>query len=123
MDENIRFKTERKEENSKDTISNFIFVRSERKMLKINFSDIHYVESLSDYIKLHLSGKTVIVRETITNIEAKLPKQDFIRVHRSFIVSIAKIDLFTNEYLEINGKMLPISRTYKNSVLQRLENI
>ena len=92
-------------------------------MLKINFSDIHYVESLSDYIKLHLSGKTVIVRETITNIEAKLPKQDFIRVHRSFIVSIAKIDLFTNEYLEINGKMVPISRTYKNSVLQRLENI
>ncbi len=122
MDENIRFKTESKEENSKD-ISNFIFVRSERKMLKINFSDIHYIESLSDYIKLHLSGKTVIVRETITNIEAKLPKQDFIRVHRSFIVSIAKIDLFTNEYLEINGKIIPISRTYKNSVLQRLENI
>ena len=102
--------------------SNFIFVRSDRKMIKINFSDVNYIESLSDYIKIHLTDKTVITRETITSIEAKLPKKDFVRVHRSFIVSVLKIDSFTNEYIEINKKAIPISRTYKKDVVFRLEN-
>ncbi len=101
--------------------SDFIFVRSDRKMIKINFADINYIESLSDYIKVHLSDKTVITRETITSIEAKLPKKDFIRTHRSFIVSISKIDSFTNEYLELNKNVIPISRSYKNNVIERLE--
>ena len=102
--------------------SNFIFVRFDRKMIKINFADINYIESLSDYIKIHLTDKTVITRETITGIEAKLPKNDFIRIHRSFIVSISKINSFTNEYIEINKKQIPISRTYKKEVVLRLEN-
>ena len=101
--------------------SNFIFVRSDRKMIKINFPDVNYIESLSDYIKIHLTDKTVITRETITSIEAKLPKNDFIRVHRSFIVSVLKIDSFTNEYIEINKKAIPISRTYKKDVVYRLD--
>lgn len=101
--------------------SNFIFVRSDRKMIKINFSDVNYIESLSDYIKIHLTDKTVITRETITSIEAKLPKNEFIRVHRSFIVSVLKIDSFTNEYIEINKKAIPISRTYKKDVVYRLD--
>ena len=102
--------------------SNFIFVRSDRKMIKINFAEILYIESLSDYIKIHLTNKTVITRETITGIEAKLPKNDFIRIHRSFIVSVSKIDSFTNEYIDINKKQIPISRTYKKGVVLRLEN-
>ncbi len=102
--------------------SNFIFVRSDRKMIKINFCDINYIESLSDYIKIHLTDKTIITRETISNIEVMLPQKDFIRTHRSFIVSLASIESFTNEYIEINGSEIPISRSYKNAVLQRLEN-
>ncbi len=102
--------------------NNFIFVRSDRKMIKINFCDINYIESLSDYIKIHLTDKTIITRETISNIEVMLPQKDFIRTHRSFIVSLASIESFTNEYIEINGSEIPISRSYKNAVLQRLEN-
>ncbi|MET2986358.1 LytR/AlgR family response regulator transcription factor [Aureibaculum conchae] len=103
--------------------SDFIFVRADRKMVKINFSEILYIESLSDYIQIHFKDKTVTTRETISNIEAKLPQQQFLRVHRSFIVSIAKIELFTNEFVEINNKAIPISRTYKNDVLKQLENL
>ncbi|MCK5168682.1 MAG: LytTR family transcriptional regulator, partial [Bacteroidales bacterium] len=102
--------------------SDFIFVRSDRKMIKINFGDINYIESLSDYIKIHLIDKTIITRETISNIEAKLPRKNFIRVHRSFIVSLASINSFTNEYVGINKNEIPISRSYKKEVLQRLEN-
>jgi len=103
--------------------SNFIFVRSDRKMIKINFSDIYYIESYSDYIKIHIADKIIVTRETITSIEAKLPKNDFIRIHRSYIVAIAKIDSFTSEFIEVNKKAIPISRSYKKDVLIRLENV
>jgi len=103
--------------------SDFIFVRSERKMIKINFNEINYIESLSDYIKIHLEDKTVITRETISNIEVKLPKNDFIRIHRSYIISISKIESFTNEFIEIHKKAIPISRSYKTTVLNKLENL
>jgi DNA-binding LytR/AlgR family response regulator len=103
--------------------SDFIFVRSDRKMIKINFSDISYVESFSDYIKIHIINKTIVTRETITSIEAKLPQKDFMRVHRSFIVSIPKIVSFTNEFIEVNKKAIPISRSYKKDVLARLEKV
>jgi len=103
--------------------NDFIFVRADRKMVKINFSEINYVESFSDYIKIISTGKTIITRETISNIEAKLPKSNFLRIHRSYIVSIPKIESFTNEFIEIHKKALPISRSYKKDVLLRLENI
>ena len=99
-----------------------IFVRSDRKMVKIDFKEINYIESLSDYIKIYLKDKTITTRETISNIEAKLPQAQFLRVHRSYIVAISKIDSFTNEFVEIHKKAIPISRSYKQSVLNTLEN-
>ena len=113
-------------ENSSEIIpdkSDFIFVRSDRKMIKINFSEINYIESFSDYIKFHLNDKIIVTRETISSIEAKLPKNEFLRIHRSYIVSISKIESFTNEFIEIHKKALPISRSYKKEVLFRLENV
>ena len=101
----------------------FFFVRADRKMVKIDYDQIKYIESLSDYIKIHLQTQSVVTRETISNIEAKLPQKDFIRTHRSFIVAINMIRSFTNEYIEIENKTIPISRNYKTEVLNRLENI
>lgn len=92
-------------------------------MIKINFSDLEYIESLSDYLKLYLNNKVIITRETISSIEAKLPKKEFIRVHRSYIVAINKIESFTQEFIEINKKAIPISRSYKNDVKLRLDNV
>jgi len=100
--------------------TDFIFVRSDRKMIKIDFDEILYVESLSDYIKIYTHDKTVITRETITNMEAKLPATRFLRIHRSFLIAIEKIETYTNEFVEVNKKALPISRTYRETVLQRL---
>lgn len=101
--------------------SDSIFVRSDRKMIKINFSEILFIESLSDYIKIHLKDKNVVTRETISNIEAKLPQHDFLRVHRSYIVALNSIDSFTSELVEMGKKQIPISRSYKDGVLKRLE--
>jgi len=98
----------------------YFFVRSDRKMIKIIYSNIIFIESLSDYIKIHLTDKIIITRETITNVEAKLPQKEFIRTHRSYIVSIAKISSYTSEFLEIEKEQIPISRTYKNFVIEKL---
>lgn len=106
-----------------DEKSDYIFVRSDRKMVKVRFSEINHIESISDYIKIFLTDKNVVTRETISNIEAKLPQNEFIRTHRSYIVSIDKIASFTNEIIEMeNKKEIPISRSYKNEVLHKLEN-
>jgi len=102
--------------------NDFIFVRSDRRMLKVDFNAIIYVESYSDYIKIHLQDETITTRETITSIEAKLPKTQFLRIHRSYIVCITKIQSFTNEHITVNRKALSISRSYKKEVLKRLEN-
>ncbi len=101
--------------------NNFMFVRSDRVMVKIDFNDIIYIESYSDYIKIHLANKTIVTRETISAIEAKLPKDTFIRIHRSYIISITTIESFTNEQITIVDKSLPISRSYKQHVLSILE--
>ncbi|NMH88678.1 LytR/AlgR family response regulator transcription factor [Flavivirga algicola] len=106
----------------KSNNNDFMFVRSDRRMIKINFDAIIYIESYSDYIKIHLADKTVVTRETISAIEAKLPVKKFIRIHRSYIISINNITSFTNEDIVINNKSLPISRSYKKEVLSVLES-
>ena len=114
----VRYETVTIEEENSD----YFFVRSERKMIKISFPEILFIESMSDYLKIHLKEKSVVTRETIVNIEAKLPQKEFLRVHRSFIVALNAIESFTNEFVEIGEKQIPISRSYKKEVLDRLEN-
>ena len=99
----------------------FIFVRSDRRMLKVDFNAIVYIESYSDYIKIHTKNKTIVTRETISAIEAKLPKQQFLRIHRSYIVAVKQITAFTNEFVTVNDTSLTISRSYKSEILKKLE--
>ncbi|AXT63542.1 response regulator [Aquimarina sp. AD10] len=103
--------------------SNFIFVRSDRRMKKIEFSEIIYLESYSDYIKIHSKSETIVTRETISAIESKLPQRLFMRTHRSYIIAISKIDSFSNEEIVVQNTSIPISRNYKAEVLRRLESM
>lgn len=102
-------------------INNFMFVRADRRMIKVDFNAIIYIESYSDYIKIHLANETIVTRETISAIEAKLPSKQFIRIHRSYIIALAQITSFTNEHVVIKGQALTISRSYKKEVLDLLE--
>jgi two-component system, LytTR family, response regulator len=111
------------QESKPTEINDCFFVRADRKMVKISFSEILYIESLGDYIKIHEKHKTTVTRETISNIEAKLPKTHFIKTHRSYIIALDKINSFTNEFIELNDKVIPISRTYKKKVLERINTI
>lgn len=113
------FFTENKEE--RESSSHFMFVKIDRKMHKIDFNKILWIESLSDYLKIETETETKVTRETISGIEAKLPVLDFIRIHRSFIVSLKRIESYSSEEVIIQNKSLPISRTYKQEVLNILE--
>ena len=98
----------------------FIFVKIDRQMVKIDFEELLYIESYADYLKIHLLTDTKITRETITAIEEKLPSSKFLRTHRSFIVSIQKIESYTNEQVVVRQKSIPISRSFKEQVLEKL---
>lgn len=98
--------------------SGFIYVKSDRKMIKVLLDDILYIESARDYLKLFTSNTFIITRQTISSIEAMLPENEFVRIHRSYIVSLKKIHSFTYETVEIGKAELPIGKFYQNSFLK-----
>jgi len=101
--------------------ADFFFVKIDRKMHKIDFQKILWIESLSDYLKIETTEGTKVTRETISSTEEKLPNSQFLRIHRSFIIAIDKIESYSNEELIIQNNSIPISRTYKEKVIKRLE--
>lgn len=96
-----------------ETQDYFIYVRSDRKNFKVNLDDILFIESLKDYIKVVTKEKTFITRQSISSLEQSLPNNSFLRIHRSFIVSMSKIKSFTSNLIQIAGHELPISRSYR----------
>jgi two-component system, LytTR family, response regulator len=106
---------------AEESHEDFIFVRSERKMIRVDFPDIHFMESLGDYIKIHLrDGKSLVTRESISNLESSLPGEEFIRVHRSYIVALHQIDSYTSDTIGIVKHEIPISRSYREEVRKKL---
>jgi len=90
----------------------FIYVKSEKKNVKILLKDILFIESLKDYIKIHTIDKTIMTQVPISTIEQRLP-DNFLRIHRSFIVAKDKITAYTQHDLEIGKFQIPIGRNYK----------
>jgi len=93
-----------------------IYFRSDRKMIKVLLSDIIYIESLKDYIKVVGLSGAVITKQSISSIEETLPKEMFLRIHRSFIIALNKIESYSNELVWLGKTELPISRMYRHEV-------
>lgn len=93
-----------------------LIVKSDKKMIKINLKEIIYIESLKDYVIIHLSDKRVVTKQKISFLEQKLMDNNFVRIHRSFLVSAPKIESFTPSYIDIHNQKLPIGRSYKSEV-------
>ncbi|KAA8475716.1 LytTR family two component transcriptional regulator [Arcticibacter tournemirensis] len=97
----------------------FMYLKVDRKTIKINVGDILWIESLKDYVKVVLEDKSYITKQKISVLEELLPPQ-FVRIHRSFIVSVPKVTSYYSYAVEIGGKELPVGRNYKNEVQRRL---
>ncbi len=96
--------------------TNYFYVKENKRMVKIELDNLCFIESLRDYIKLHTRDKVVITKLPISNIEEKLPEEKFLRIHRSFVVNISKIEAFNSYSITVQNQELPIGRSYKNSV-------
>jgi len=96
----------------KEVSNNALFVKVNYEMMKINLKDIEFIEALDDYIKIHIKPVSVLTLMTLKNVLEKLPSQEFIRIHRSYIVPISKIQKFSKNKVIIGGKELPVGSSY-----------
>ncbi|RYZ24166.1 MAG: response regulator transcription factor [Chitinophagaceae bacterium] len=101
----------------------FIYVRCDRKMVRVNLEEIRYIESMKDYVKVYTDNGLLITKQSITSMEALLPEKDFVRAHRSFIVACSKVKAYTPELLEIGAAELPIGKLYRQQVMKALGNV
>jgi DNA-binding LytR/AlgR family response regulator len=98
-----------------------VFIKVDKSMVKVRLSDIFFVESLGNYVRIKTSGKDVVTYHSLSYMEDKLPTALFTRVHKSFLVNLNHIDKYTNDEIEIAGKTLPVGRTFKDALLTRLQ--
>jgi DNA-binding LytR/AlgR family response regulator len=98
----------------------FVYFRADRKMVKVLLSDILYIESMKDYVKVYANENTIITKQSISSVETMLPEKKFARVHRSYIVSLDKIKTFTNELIEVGNTEIPIGKLYRFNVMKLL---
>jgi two-component system response regulator LytT len=99
------------------TDNDFVFLRVEYELVKIYLKNILYIEGFKDYVKVFVTNNTSFIKSltTMKNIEEKLPAQSFIRVHRSFIVSLDKIESITANTIKIGRAVIPVSNQYKDN--------
>lgn len=110
------------ENNLNGNVEPFVYVKVDKDMKKVFLVDIIYIESWKDYVKIFLtSGKTHIVRQQMNVMEDLLSGRLFLRVHRSYLVSVDKVSGFNSLAVHLNEKEIPIGRLYKQTVLERLQ--
>lgn len=100
-----------------------IFIKSDGRLVRLNNDDILYIESMGDYVKFVTADKKYITHNTIKNLEEKVNKQHFVKVHRSYIINITKIDDIRENDLFIKGTEIPISKAHRADILKRLNII
>ena len=100
----------------------YCFIKSDNKFLKIKYSDIVVIEGMKDYVKIHTLEETKIVLINLKNIESKLPENIFLRVHKSYIVSLEKISSIEGNVIHIAGKEIPIGKEYKDNLFKKVVN-
>lgn len=104
-------------------VQDYIFIKSDGKLVRLNNEDILYIESMGDYVKFVTNEKKYITHHTIKGLEEKINKEFFMKVHRSYIINITKIDDIRENDLYIRGNEIPISKAHKSDVLKRLNII
>ena len=98
----------------------YTFVKQHNKLIKVLFGDIRYVEGMQNYIRLCLTSSVIIVPSTMKAFEQRLPPEQFIRIHRSYIVSVNAVTAIHNNHIEIPGMELPIGISYKDQLMKAL---
>lgn len=106
----------------KQPTANYLFIRADYSLVKINVADILFIEGLDDYIKVHIQNqKTIVARSTMKAILDKLPSNEFFRVHRSYIIPLKRIEQVRNKTIKIGETEIPIGNSYEQEFLQLIK--
>jgi len=102
----------------------FVFIKSEYKIIKIKFEDILFCEGMKDYTQVYIRGKSepLLTLNNLKSFSAKLPADEFMRVHRSYIVSISHIDSIVRNEIYVGKKIIPIGDSFKNDFYEMVES-
>ncbi len=103
------------------SIQDFIFVKTEHKIQKIELDDILYIEGLKDYISIFTKNERVITLQNMKKMEETLPRKDFIRVHKSYIIAVDKIESIERSRIAIAGKTIPVGDTYRDAFFKLID--
>ncbi|MFA9392934.1 MAG: LytR/AlgR family response regulator transcription factor [Prolixibacteraceae bacterium] len=107
-------------ENKTDNTRDFFFVKSDYRIEKVFYNTILFIEGMRDYRNIQVENRKILTLQTFSDLEKELPKSLFCRVHKSFIVSLNKIDLIERNRIKIKDKLIPISETYKAKFYNRI---
>lgn len=115
------FQNNENQQNNKN--SGFIFVKSEYRQIKINFSEILYIEGLKDYVKIYTSShpRPILTLMSLKKLEEELPSEQFMRVHRSYIISLEKIEAIERNHVVIKDGFITIAPNYKDILMEYIK--
>ncbi len=108
--------------NSNKHEQSFLFIKSDKKTIKVDFSEIYFIEGLGDYIKLHLDGKKIVTNLSMKKIISLLPDKMFYRIHKSYIISLEKIESVEGNMVKINNTKLPIGNSFRADFMLFVKN-
>lgn len=100
--------------------STYLTVKVDKKLFKVNFDDIVYIESIGDYAKLHLRDKVLITSETLRSYESTLPDQQFVRIHKTYIISLKFLEYVEGNQVKIQELKLPVGKAYREMLKSKL---
>lgn len=110
-----------KEKRDAESAETFLFVKSEKRIEKVELSDILYIESMGNYITIITSTKKIVAYLTLKGIESRLPSDQFIKVHQSFLIPLARIEFIEGNRIKVKDASIPIGRNYRDAVMKLVE--
>lgn len=110
-------------ENAPIMLEDRIFVRHHEKMVKIIIKDIQYIEAERNYSRIYCCNKSFLLVITLKDLDEKLPREHFIRIHRSYVINLSQVDEVANSHVVISKKAVPLSKTYRKNLMNRLQTI
>lgn len=105
---------------SDGSADDYVYFKVDKRMVKTRMADVLYIESVKDYVKVRTADKEIVTQQKISYLEESLPRTQFLRIHRSFIINVEKIDAYSATDVEIGKFSVPIGRNYKNDVMKAL---
>ena len=118
----IEMKFQKLFNNSDEKIKPYLYIKSNLKKMKVYTKDIKWVEALGDYVKVITSNSNIIVLSSLRSFEKKLPIDKFLRIHKSYIINLDRIDNLSNKTVEIESNLIPVSRNKKAELEKMLES-